>query len=81
MGRFMYLKLVHMKLLAQKRNLRQMDKPFVSWGPYYQHRLTLIRKWISDNMSSKVWDKITYPFLNFNGCIVEVWEWISNFND
>ena len=23
-------------------------------------------------MPSKVWDKFTYPFLNFNGCTVEV---------
>ena len=30
-------------------------------------------------MSRKVWDEITYPFPNFNGCTVEVWEWISNF--
>ena len=22
---------------------------------------------------------ITFPFPNFNGCTVEVWEWISNF--
>ena len=32
-----------------------------------------------------LWDsahasKITYTFPNFNGCTVEVWEWISNFN-
>ena len=26
-----------------------------------------------------MWDEITYPFPNFNGCTVEVWEWISNF--
>ena len=26
-----------------------------------------------------MWDEITYPFSNFNGCTVEVWEWISNF--
>ena len=26
-----------------------------------------------------MWDKITYSFPNFNGCTVEVWEWISNF--
>ena len=26
-----------------------------------------------------MWDKITYPFPNFNGAAVEVWEWISNF--
>ena len=30
-------------------------------------------------MPSKVWDEITYSFLNFNGCTVEVSEWISNF--
>ena len=30
-------------------------------------------------MPSKVWDEITYPFPNFNGVTVEVWEWISNF--
>ena len=27
----------------------------------------------------RVWDEITYPFPNFNGCTVEVWKWISNF--
>ena len=26
-----------------------------------------------------MWDEITYPFPNFNGCTVEVWEWINNF--
>ena len=26
-----------------------------------------------------MWDEITYPFPNFNGCTVGVWEWISNF--
>ena len=26
-----------------------------------------------------VGDEITYPFLNFNGATVEVYEWISNF--
>ena len=35
--------------------------------------------WISNQVLSKVWDKIAYPFLNFNGCTVEVWEWINNF--
>ena len=30
-------------------------------------------------MHYKVWDDITYPFPNFNGCTVEVWERISNF--
>ena len=40
-------------------------------------------------MHMKMWDEInfpfpnvgwiTYPFSNFNGCTVDVWEWISNF--
>ena len=30
-------------------------------------------------MHSKVWDEIIYPFPNFNGCTVEVWEWLNNF--
>ena len=29
-------------------------------------------------MHNKVWDEITYPFPNFNGEAVEVWEWRSN---
>ena len=39
----------------------------------------IVPAWISNHTPSKVWDGITYPFLNFNGCTVEVWEWISNF--
>ena len=41
-------------------------------SPFYQHGLTLVPAWISYHMHSKVWDGITYPFLNFNGCTVEV---------
>ena len=26
-----------------------------------------------------MWDEITHSLPNFNGCTVEVWEWISNF--
>ena len=33
---------------------------------------TLIPSWISNHMFSKVWDEITYPFLNFSGTTVEV---------
>ena len=28
--------------------------------------------WISNYIHYKVWDEITYPFLNFNGATVEV---------
>ena len=35
---------------------------------FYQRVLTLIPAWISIHMSCKVWQEITYPFPNFNGC-------------
>ena len=35
--------------------------------------------WISNFIHHKIWDEITYPFPNFNGCTVEVWEWMNNF--
>ena len=41
-------------------------------GLFYLHGLTLIPAWISNYIHYKVWDEITYPFLNFNGCTVEV---------
>ena len=25
-----------------------------------------------------LWDEITYPFPNIDGCTIEIWEWISN---
>ena len=31
-----------------------------------------IPAWISNYIHYKVWDEITYPFLNFNGATVEV---------
>ena len=34
---------------------------------------------ISNYIRYKLWDEITYPFPNFNGAAVDVWEWISNF--
>ena len=48
--------------------------PLVPRGPFYKHGLTLIPAWISNYMPSKMWDEITYPFPNFNGCTIGVWE-------
>ena len=45
---------------------------YTTRGHVNKHGLTLIPAWISNDMLSKVWDEITYPFLNFNGCTVEV---------
>ena len=52
---------------------------FNTWGPFYRHGFTLIPVWIRNRMPSEVWDEIIYPFPNFNGCTVKVWECISNF--
>ena len=59
--------------------LRTMGAILDLCGHFYSHGLTLIPACISDNMPRELWDEITYPFLNFNGCTVEVYEKISNF--
>ena len=41
-------------------------------SPFYYLGLTLIPAWINNHAQSKVWDGITYSFLNFNGATVEV---------
>ena len=51
----------------------------IGCGPLYKHVLTSNPAWLSNHMSNKEWDKIIYPFRNFNGRTVEVWEWISDF--
>ena len=50
------------------------------WGPFSYHSLTVNPEWISNHMPSNVWDKIVYPFPNFNGCTVEVWQWLVIFS-
>ena len=47
--------------------------------PVYSYALRLIPSLISNHMLSEVWDKIAYPFPNFNRVTLEVWEWISDF--
>ena len=42
-------------------------------GSFYQRESTWILAWSSNHMPSKMWDEITYPFPNFNGCTVDVW--------
>ena len=39
---------------------------------FYEHGLILIPAYISNHMPSKVWDEITYPFLNFKSHTIEV---------
>ena len=41
--------------------------------------IDFIPAWMNYYIHQNVWDEITYPFPNFNGFTVEVWQWISNF--
>ena len=43
--------------------------------PFTNMLKSLIPTWISNHLTVAVWDEITYPFPNFNGCTIEVWEW------
>ena len=58
---------------------QQYAWPAFPYGLFYQHGLSLIPALTSNHIHYNVWDEITYPFPNFNGTTVEVWEWISNF--
>ena len=40
--------------------------------PFTNIVFTLIPAWINNHMLNNMGDEITYPFLNFNGCTVEV---------
>ena len=40
--------------------------------------LTSIPVYLSNYINYNVWYEITYPFPNFNGGTVEVWEWITS---
>ena len=49
-------------------------------GPiFFTNMDYLTPAWIGNHILSNVYDEITYPFSNFNGETVEVWERISNF--
>ena len=45
----------------------------LEWKPWY------IESIFNTPRPSKTRGEITFPFTNFNGCIVEVWDWIGNF--
>ena len=49
-------------------------------GPTLLTLFNLIPTWINNHMPSKVWGKITFPFPNFNGAGVEVWEWKKQYH-
>ena len=42
------------------------------WETYTPIYLALIPAWRNNHIHYKMWDEITYPFLNFKGATVEV---------
>ena len=75
-NRHVYL-MVHCTACTRKHpsSSRLLENPM---GPFYQQELIIFLAWIRNHMPGKVWNEVTYPFANFNGTTVEVWEWISN---
>ena len=67
------------RLVMDKRDFSKLYIATNHMVPFYQHWLTSTSAWISSYIHYTVWDEITYPFPNFNGWAVGVWEWISNF--
>ena len=60
-------------------NATLLTRFLTATGPYYQFGLTLNPALISYYIHhSKMRDEITFPFPNFNGYAVQVWEWESN---
>ena len=41
-------------------------------APFTNMVLNLTPAWISNHTPSKMWDEVTYPFINFNGATVDV---------
>ena len=61
--------------LWRHRNEDSHSKPH---APFYWLAFKFKPAWIRFHIHRKVWDEITYPFPNVNGCTVEVWELIIN---
>ena len=57
-------------LLVYSWDKQYLGIPSIISSPSYYHGLTLIPAWMCNHMPSKVWDEITYPFLNFNSCTI-----------
>ena len=49
--------------------------PNVFVDAFYKHGSA----WINYRTNYKVWDEFTYPFPNFNGAAIDVFEWIHHF--
>ena len=64
--------IIKIQNLGVKPNANICVITHITKGPIYLHDLTLFSAWISNHRPDKVSDEIYYPFLNVNGCTVEV---------
>ena len=53
--------------------------PSLTWGHFYQQRLTLIPTWIINHIHCEIWDQNIHPFPKDNSAAGGVWERINNF--
>ena len=87
MNHLLFVRWMHRRPVDPSNQGTVMAKVFV-WhgGRQHIHRgsllLTLINfipRMYYNYIQYRVQDETNYPFTNFNGCTVEVWEWIRNF--
>ena len=66
---------VILKVMRFKYQLQFFLSLWMLSGPFELYWNTAIQ---FNHTPNKVWHEITYPFPNFFGFIVDVWEWVSN---
>ena len=64
---------------ASQRLSNNESQPFLCHTGLWIFLVPLLLAWLCNYTRYEILDEITYPFPNFNGAAVEVWEWISNF--
>ena len=62
----------NVRIVGQQTIRHQANDVFNDQWPLLSTWFYLNSNMDNDYMLRKVWDEITYPFLNFNGCTVEV---------
>ena len=69
--------------LTAIQKLHALVQKLAKWNsraPFCLHGLTSVPEWICYYMLGKVWDQITYPFLNSKRCKRWIWGTVKYFN-
>ena len=70
-------KLTKGALVTPTPEVYEWNRPLMNQAISPQRVLSIIA-WMSNGIHHKVSDELFYPFSNFNGTAVEVWEWKNN---